>query len=314
MPKRYKRGKIALAALFIIAALVLASATAMERGHLSGLESGLRDALAPLKSGAMVVKEQFARIPQYFISKDELLKENLRLKSEVSQLENKVSSLTNEQLLKNTAVAAFMKSRGVTSVKEFAKTISKASGLHGIMEEYLEEVANYYMAGLADPANIKGPGNKEWRQQQLDTFLTVAAFSPIMKSADFAFKSTIGKNVHISGTYANGKKFDVKLPSNMYREIGNIFASTSGLLGEKESNQLDAILSKYGPKLNKEQLNLSLHLIQKLGQDKQAEIIAKSNASSLLDMTVEKPVDTDIEEAEKNIGRLTDLKRNAKPW
>lgn len=94
MLKSYKKGKIALVALFIIAALILASATAMERDHLSSAESGLREGLAPLKSGAMVIKEQFARIPKFFVGMDTLMEENKQLKSEVARLENEVSGLS----------------------------------------------------------------------------------------------------------------------------------------------------------------------------------------------------------------------------
>lgn len=94
MLKSHKKGKIALVALFIIAALILASATAMERTHLSSAESGLRDGLAPLKSGAMVVKDQFARIPQFFVGMDSLMAENQQLKIEVARLENEVSNLS----------------------------------------------------------------------------------------------------------------------------------------------------------------------------------------------------------------------------
>ncbi len=225
------------------------------------------------------------------------------------KLRGKVGNLTNEQLLKNTAVAAFMKSKGVTSIKEFSKSVSKAAGWHGIMEEYFEEVANYYMAGIADPKNIKGPANKEWRQQQLDTFLTVAAFSPIMKTADFVTKETIGKNVRLDGTYSDGKKFSIKLPSKLYNELGNIFSESSGLLGEKESERIDSILDKYEGKLSKEQFNLALHLVSKLGQDKQADIIATQGAGSILDMKVETPIETDQTLTEKNVGKFSEEER-----
>lgn len=221
------------------------------------------------------------------------------------RLKGKLKNLTNEQLLKSAAVSGFMKSKGVTDIRHFVGKLSKAAGWHGIMEEYLEEVANYYMAGLADPKNIKGPANKEWRRDQLHTFLTVAAFSPIMKTADFTLSSTIGKNVHIKGTTPTGKEFNVKLPAKLYNEIGNIIHKSDGTLSKEESDRLDKLFDSYRGKLTPEQSVTAMLVTQKMGQQKMVETIAETQ-KSILDMTVETPVETDQEILQQNAGKFSE--------
>lgn len=225
-------------------------------------------------------------------------------------LKGKIGKLTNEQVLKNAALTGFMKSKGIATVKELSKSVSKAAGWHGIMEEYLEEVANYYMAGSIDPKSLEGPGSKAWRQQQLETFLTVAAFSPVMKAADFTTQATIGKNMHITGKYASGKEFNVKIPRKLYSEIANIFAESKGLLREQESNKIDEILTRYEGKLNKQQFDVALHMVTALGKQKQEEIIASQAVSgSILDMTVEAPLDTDQTAETTAMGKFSEEER-----
>jgi len=75
------------------------------------------------------------------------------------KLKGKLGSMSGQQILKSAALTGFMKTKGITSIKEAAKSIRKGVNWDGMMEEYLEEFVNYYMSGLADPANLKGPGN-----------------------------------------------------------------------------------------------------------------------------------------------------------
>ncbi len=101
MPNLSKKTKIILIALFIVTLLFIASATAMERENITLIEKGLRDMVAPLKRGAVVVYEKFGLIPQFFTGVSALSAENEQLKTEIATLQSQIN-LLEEAGLENT--------------------------------------------------------------------------------------------------------------------------------------------------------------------------------------------------------------------
>lgn len=93
MPDLSKKTKLILIGLFIVTMLFIASATAMERDDLTVIESGLRDMVAPLKRGAMVVYDRLALIPQFFSGYKELATENAALETEITRLRSELNRL-----------------------------------------------------------------------------------------------------------------------------------------------------------------------------------------------------------------------------
>lgn len=90
--KQRKRLMIFLCIILVLIILFVAASTAMERGHLSFLEKGLRDVMAPLTSGSSIALEKIGAIPQYFVGIKKLSEENENLKTTISQLETKLNS------------------------------------------------------------------------------------------------------------------------------------------------------------------------------------------------------------------------------
>ena len=98
MPKFSKKLKIIIVSFSIVLILVIANLTAAEREDITFIERLSRDIVAPIKSGAMVVYDFFALIPQFFTGMDALLEENAYLKEDIAALQGQLSALKEAQL------------------------------------------------------------------------------------------------------------------------------------------------------------------------------------------------------------------------
>jgi len=81
----------------LILLLVIARQTTLDRDHLTGVERGVRDLLAPLQSGATVVYNGLRVIPDYFTGIDRLEDEKAGLETQLEELQNKYNTLLEEQ-------------------------------------------------------------------------------------------------------------------------------------------------------------------------------------------------------------------------
>ncbi len=95
MPKFGFRIKIIFVLAILVAILILASATAMERSRLSFVENGLRNFLAPMQNGATIISEKISQIPQYFVGMDTLTERNKALEARVAELQGKLEKLAD---------------------------------------------------------------------------------------------------------------------------------------------------------------------------------------------------------------------------
>jgi len=220
-----------------------------------------------------------------------------------------LGKIKGTQMLKNTALVGFMEAKGIKTVADLATRMKKAGGWDGMMEEYMEEVVNYYMAGLADPKNLKGPGSKEWRQDQLVTFLTVAGFSGlVMKPIDITLKQTIGKNMSFTGTKEDGTPFKEKIPTRLVKSLSDIFDKYPGFIGAEGSKEIDQIFNEWDGKLTKTQWDFTMSYVLKLGQEKvNQEIVEKTTDKSFLEQINEK---ADVVQPSSKISQDNLLKLN----
>ena len=187
-----------------------------------------------------------------------------------------VDGISKQQLFKNTALAGYMQMKGIKTVPELSKQIAKVTGWNGLFEEYLEELANYYMEGATHPKDLTlpvGKTHKEFFEQQLTTFLTVAGFSGIMKTGQVSAQKTIGRNVHFTWDQS-GKTQRLSLPRDFYNEIVNAYAENKDPLF---GGQITPILQKYQGKLSKDQFMLTMNLMMKMGKENaQAEAASQT--------------------------------------
>ena len=196
-----------------------------------------------------------------------------------------MGKMKGTQVLKNTALAGFMETKGIKTVAELATRAKKAAGWDGLMEEYMEEFVNYYMSGIASPKDLKGPGSKQWWSDQWTTFLTVAGFSGIvMKPMQVGIQQTIGKNIKFTGKYDNGTDFSVKMPRQFVNQIADVFDNNPGFIGEKGSNEIDKVFTQWEGKLDKKQWEFAVSHVISLGQEKVNQaIVEKTTDGSFLD-------------------------------
>jgi hypothetical protein len=166
--------------------------------------------------------------------------------------------------------------KGIKTVPELSKQIAKVTGWDGLFEEYLEELANYYMEGATHPKDLTlpvGKTHKEFFEQQRATFLTVAGFSGIMKTGQVSAQKTIGRNVHFTWEQG-GHTQRLSLPRDFYNEIVNAYAENKDPLF---GGQITPILQKYQGKLSKDQFILTMNLMMKMGRENvQAEAASKT--------------------------------------
>ena len=187
-----------------------------------------------------------------------------------------VEGISKQQLFKNTALAGYMQMKGIKTASELSAKIAKTTGWNGLFEEYLEELANYYMEGITHAKDLTFPVGKtrnEFFNQQITTFLTVAGFSGIMKTGQVSAQKTIGKNVHFTWD-EGGKTQRLTLPRDFYNEIVNAYAENKDPMF---GGQIAPILEKYQGKLDKDQTLLAFKLMMKMSQEKfQADTASKT--------------------------------------
>ena len=111
MPGFWQKGRWALFLVAVIAVLLIARSTGLDRAKLTPVEIWLRDLLAPLQSGATAVLSTTEAAGQYTISRSELIKQKAALTTEVAQLREKINRL-NEAELEN------IRLRGLLKMKE----------------------------------------------------------------------------------------------------------------------------------------------------------------------------------------------------
>jgi hypothetical protein len=167
--------------------------------------------------------------------------------------------------------------------KKASKIIKKDLGWNGIVEEYMEELANYFMTSTATGEGADS--FKEFMQQQLETLGTVAIFGGAMQGAQLRKNFTeiaVGDNKVYKWEDSKGVKHKVKIPNQINEEL-RIAMQDKEMYGEKVYEVLD----KYEDELSKEQVKLI------------TEIVMQKSVQETMDSFAEKAVEEEIVEEEK---------------
>lgn len=201
-----------------------------------------------------------------------------------------VSKLTGREFVERSVLDGFMKVKGIKSMVDFDRYIVKHRlGWNGVFEEYLEEVANYYLDSAVNKENrLKG---KDFWENQLVTLLTVAGFGGLMGSVQSVKSYAVGSNVIYQGKMPDGEDFKVELPRDVHNDLMKVLNKPGRFIDEKEYARL---LEKYSDRLSKEQFDLMFYLTKQEGENRVREDIARRGPGKAAKVLEPEPV-TEVE-------------------
>jgi len=177
--------------------------------------------------------------------------------------------LSGKQMVQRTVLDRFMKLKGIQSIEKLGSYISRNKlGWDGIMEEYLEEVANYYMETAVTGERVHG---KEFWDQQLVTFLTVAGFGAFMKPVQLTLHGAVGHKMKYTMETPEGEIKTVNLPRQVHQDLMKIVGKPGAFIDDEA---ITGFFDKYKGELSREQFDLLMHLTVQEGQKKAQEFVA----------------------------------------
>jgi len=166
------------------------------------------------------------------------------------------SALSPKEVMKRYTLDKYINIKKLNNPnKNINRFIRKGMGWNGIVEEYFEEVANYFVANIA--SGEKAIQDHFW-QQQLETLTTVTIFGAAMKGINVGEGWEVlryGDNVRYTVKDSKGKRNNIVLPRDINDELKEIFELKGGY-----DNDLMKFIFKHKERLTNKQVNLILNL------------------------------------------------------
>jgi hypothetical protein len=149
--------------------------------------------------------------------------------------------------------------KGIKTNSQLKKLIvQRKFGWHGASEEYLEELANVFMAsiGTKDPIPM---GEGKFASNQLETFLTVAIFGGAANLSQYVVQESIGDEIRYKK--ADGTSF--KIPYELHKRIRTVFLADGPFDGDALAEAMAPYKDKLSAKQQKGIMELTLNNILK---------------------------------------------------
>jgi len=182
------------------------------------------------------------------------------------------AKLSGREFVEKTTLAGWMEAKGIKSITDASKRIvNQKLGWNGIVEEYLEEVANYYLE-----SRFVSGDRQDWdtfKENQLTTFLTVAMFGGMMKAGQTSYGVAVGNKMKY--TLEDGKT--VSIPQDVHNDLMVLLNN-----GEKfiDAKTVNALLDKHSDRLDGDQMALLLRIAAQNGSQRVQTALAQQGGAA----------------------------------
>ena len=119
-----------------------------------------------------------------------------------------------DKIAKKRILSTYLKQKGFRDTKQMIDHVAKQQfGWHGVIEEYLEEFVNSWVGFVTGDMTLKDLITKEYWDEQLDTFLTVASFAGLAGAVRTGAEMSVGNNIYVPISQFKADKKGIRVES-----------------------------------------------------------------------------------------------------